>query len=86
MHWLRAKAQFERWQEEHDSIHNEAVWIPAFFQAKVECWKNWMNITAEEKLPGSAAFASRQVHLWEEMWRSSKKALIPITSVTSKKS
>ena len=80
MHWLRAKAQFERWQEEEDSIRNEAVWIPAFFQAKAECWRSWMNIAAKRNLSGSVAFASRQVHLWEEMWRSSKKALTPITS------
>ncbi|KAF8264206.1 hypothetical protein EI94DRAFT_1703401 [Lactarius quietus] len=31
VHWLHAKAQFERWKEEEVSIHNEAVWIPAFF-------------------------------------------------------
>jgi hypothetical protein len=42
VHWLRAKAQFERWLEEQDSIHNEAQWIPAYFHAKANTWKNLM--------------------------------------------
>lgn len=80
MHWLRAKAQFERWEEEKDSIHNEAVWIPAYFHAKAECWRKWMEMAAEAKFPGHEAYASRQVHAWEEMCKSLMKALIPITS------
>ncbi|KAH9012753.1 hypothetical protein EDB85DRAFT_2158724 [Lactarius pseudohatsudake] len=39
VHWLRARAQFERWLEEQDSIHNEAEWVPAYFHAKAEMWK-----------------------------------------------
>ncbi|KAF8258051.1 hypothetical protein EI94DRAFT_1708367 [Lactarius quietus] len=39
VHWLHAKAQFERWEEEEDSVHNEADWIPAYFHAQAECWK-----------------------------------------------
>ncbi|KAN0135311.1 hypothetical protein V8E53_006876, partial [Lactarius tabidus] len=36
VHWLRAKAQFERWKEEQDSIHNKALWVPAYFHANAE--------------------------------------------------
>ena len=39
VHWLRAKAQFERWKEEQDSIHNEVVWVPAYFHTMAELWK-----------------------------------------------
>ena len=80
MHWLRAKAQYERWEEEKDSIHNEAVWIPAYFHAKAECWRKWAEMAAEKRLPGHEAYASRQEHGWEAMSKSSIKALIPITS------
>jgi hypothetical protein len=84
VHWLRAKAQFERWQEEQDSIHNEAVWVPAYFHAKSDCWKVWMDMAAQKKLPGNKAYASRQAHAWEELSRSSTKALTPITSTSLK--
>ncbi len=82
MHWLHAKAQLERWQEEGYSIHNEAVWIPAYFHFKAECWKTWEDTAAQQALPGHKVYASRHAHAWEEMSRSSMKALIPITSST----
>ena len=80
VHWLRAKAQLERWQEEKDSIQNEAVWIPAYFHSKSKWWIGLIDIASQAKLQGHAAYASHQAHMWEEMSRSSAKALIPITS------
>ncbi|KAH9008300.1 hypothetical protein EDB85DRAFT_2164631 [Lactarius pseudohatsudake] len=82
VHWLRAKAQLERWKEEQNSIHNETEWVPAYFRAKAECWKAWMDLAAKEKLPGHVAYASRQAYAWEGLSRSSIKALSPITSVS----
>ena len=84
VHWLRSKAQFERWKEEQDSIHNEAVWVPAYFRGRSDCWKAWMDIAAQEMRPGHAAYASRQSHAWEELSRGSMKALTPITSAPLK--
>jgi hypothetical protein len=84
VHWLRAKAQFERWKEEHDSIHNEAMWVPAYFQAKLDCWNGWMDMAAQARLPGHQAYASSQAHSWEELSRSSILALTPITSTLMK--
>ncbi|KAH8980217.1 hypothetical protein EDB86DRAFT_2813871, partial [Lactarius hatsudake] len=84
VHWLRAKAQFERWKEEQHSIHNEVVWIPAYFHSKAECWKAWMDDAAQAQLPGHKAYASRQAHAWEELSRSSMKSLKNITSTSLK--
>ena len=80
VHWLRAKAQFERWKEEQDSIHNEAVWVPTYFHAKAELWSEFRKFAVREKFLGHTAYASRQAYAWEELSRSSTKALIPITS------
>ncbi|KAI9430108.1 hypothetical protein H4582DRAFT_1824680 [Lactarius indigo] len=80
VHWLCAKAQFERWKEEQHSIHNEAIWILAYFHSKVEHWKTRMDMAAQVLLPGYEAYASCQAHAWEELSRSSVKALISITS------
>ena len=80
VHWLRSKAQFERWKEEQDSIHNKAVWVPAYFHSKVELWNEWRKFAVHKRLPGHAAYASQQAHAWEELSRSSTKALSPITS------
>ncbi|KAI9429321.1 hypothetical protein H4582DRAFT_1764265, partial [Lactarius indigo] len=65
VHWLCARAQFERWSEEQDSIHNEAKWIPAYFHSKAETWKKLMIIAAQGSLKGHQAYASYQMHAWE---------------------
>ncbi|KAH9017156.1 hypothetical protein EDB84DRAFT_1276642 [Lactarius hengduanensis] len=80
VHWLRARAQFERWSEEQHSIHNEAKWIPAYFHAKAETWKKLMITATQDSLKGHQAYASYQMHAWEELSRSSVKALTPITN------
>lgn len=80
VHWLRAKAQFEQWLEEQDSIHNEAQWIPAYFHSKAETWRELMAIAAQGFLKGHAAYASYQMHAWEELSQSSANSLSPITS------
>ncbi|KAI9446284.1 hypothetical protein H4582DRAFT_1804475 [Lactarius indigo] len=84
VHWLRARAQFERWSEEQDSIHNEAKWIPAYFHSKAETWKKLMIIAAQGSLKGHQAYASYQMHAWEGLSRSSVKALTPITDAPLK--
>ncbi|KAF8258430.1 hypothetical protein EI94DRAFT_1622244, partial [Lactarius quietus] len=82
VHWLCAKAQFGRWKEEQDSIHNEAVWVPAYFHGKADFWKAMMELAVQEQHPGHAAYASHQAHSCEEHSRSSRKALTPITSAS----
>ncbi|KAF8262068.1 hypothetical protein EI94DRAFT_1603959 [Lactarius quietus] len=79
VHWLRAKAQFERWKEEQDSIHNEAVWVPAYFHAQAELWRNRMMLSVQAGNPGHVAYAAHQAHAWDELFISSEKTLSPIT-------
>jgi hypothetical protein len=78
VHWLRAKAQFERWMEEQASIHNETEWVPIYFQNRADQWKKWMRSAAEMSLAGHHAHASSQMHAWEELCKSAEKALSPI--------
>ncbi|KAF8257900.1 hypothetical protein EI94DRAFT_1626568, partial [Lactarius quietus] len=80
VHWLRAKAQFKRWKEEEVSIHNEAVWIPAFFHTQAECWSAQMNVSVQAGNSSHAAYTSCLAHAWHELFISSRKALSPISS------
>ena len=82
VHWLRAKAQFERWLEEQKSIHNEAHWIPAYFQARSQMWKRLVVTAAKESLKGHEAYASAQEQAWDELSKSSKAALSLITDAS----
>ena len=84
VHWLRAKAQFERWLEEQQSIQNEAEWIPAWFHAKAETWRVLMIAGEQASLKGHQAYASGQMHTWDELSRSSREALSAILDATPK--
>ena len=84
VHWLLSKAQFEQRMEEQDSIHNEAKWIPAYFRAKAETWRKLMHTAAKGSLKGHQAYASYQIHAWEELSQSSAHSLIPITQSSLK--
>src|SRR6266404_6162931 len=84
VHWLQAKAQFEQWLEEQQSICNEAEWVPAYFQARSDMWRMLMATAAEGSLMGHEAYASAQVHAWKELSTSSTAALSLITSAPLK--
>ncbi|KAI9446976.1 hypothetical protein BJY52DRAFT_1127779, partial [Lactarius psammicola] len=47
VHWLHAKAQFQRWMKEQASLYNKAVWVPVYFYAKAEQWKVLMSKAAQ---------------------------------------
>jgi hypothetical protein len=70
--------------EEQASIHNEAVWVPAYFQARAEQWKTLMSIVRNREMHGHDAYASQQMSSWEELSKSAAKALSPITSAPLK--
>jgi hypothetical protein len=84
VHWLRAKAQFERWKEEQDSIHNEVLWVPTYFHANAELWKTQMKLAVDGRLPRHTAYASCQAYAWEGLSRSSQKSLLPVPSASLK--
>ncbi|KAN0138822.1 hypothetical protein V8E53_003210, partial [Lactarius tabidus] len=81
VHWLCAKAQFEQWLEEQDSIHNETCSIPSYFHSKAESWRVLKDIAAQGFLKGHEAYALYQMHAWEELSLSSANSLSPITSL-----
>lgn len=60
------------------------MWVPAYFHAKAEHWEERMNIASTYSQPGHQAYASQQMHLWEELSRSLEKSLAPITSTPLK--
>jgi hypothetical protein len=60
------------------------MWVPAYFHSKAEQWKEWINNAEKHSQHGHRAYASQQMHLWEELCRSLEKSLTPITSTPLK--
>ena len=71
------KAQFERWVEEQDSIHNEAKWIPAYFLSKSESWRKLMTYSLQCSLKGHASYASYQMHAWKDFPEVQLRCFLP---------
>lgn len=69
VHWLRARAQSNRWAEELKLTHNEMSWVARFFSFKYHTWENCKNTAIGLGDPGSVAYAERQMHFWYTMAR-----------------
>ncbi|PPR03993.1 hypothetical protein CVT26_001037, partial [Gymnopilus dilepis] len=67
VHWLRARAQKNRWDEEKILTHWEMVWTTKFFISKADYWKLCRRRCLNGGHLGAAAYAARQVHFWQGM-------------------
>ena len=66
VHWLRARAQLHRWQEEVILTQNEMHWVSNNFTYRQNQWSTWQSIHPD-LTPGHHAYAERQKAMWAEM-------------------
>ncbi|KAI6001994.1 hypothetical protein EDD15DRAFT_2192690 [Pisolithus albus] len=67
IHWLRAKAAKDRWEEENELVTSEFVWVVNFFQYRA---KRWNEIYMAKKLAGNrgaACYAARQQAVYDRL-------------------
>lgn len=62
VHWLRARAQKNRWHEELTLVTYEMQWTVRSFLHKSKLWEQAQN--AVDTSSGSRAYAHRQETLW----------------------
>jgi hypothetical protein len=66
VNWLRAKARFKRWEEEHNLVKHEMVWTVRYFKY---CQREWEGRRKRvdndrEGATGLMAYAAKQAALW----------------------
>jgi hypothetical protein len=81
VHWLKAKARFDRWSEEFLLLKNEMDWTVRYFNHRSQLWKDLAKSAEERSLGGHAAYAFRQEWMWT---RFSTAAKTEFTSVLEK--
>src|SRR6202041_46615 len=66
VNWLRAKARFKRWEEEHNLVRHEMVWTVKYFKNMQWEWEGRRNRVNEnrEGATGLTAYAAKQTSLW----------------------
>jgi hypothetical protein len=65
VHWLRAKALKDRWEEEHLLVQHEMNWTSDFFMHKAEEWICLGAVTRDKV--GHLAYAARQCKMYHRL-------------------
>lgn len=61
---MRARAKFQRWEEESILVPEEMEWTKKFFENRAT---NWLAKAVAATLPGQRAYAYKQHHMWTEL-------------------
>ena len=64
VHWLRARAQKNRWQEELLLLKHEMEWTTRYFLHRSQEWASRSEIGTR---PGPKAYAARQSSQWRRL-------------------
>jgi hypothetical protein len=69
VHWLRARAQRMRWQEEVTLTTYEMQWTVKFFTYNAEMWKRFQDTEADFSNvgAGATAYARRKQATWDQL-------------------
>ncbi|PPQ93197.1 hypothetical protein CVT25_007856 [Psilocybe cyanescens] len=70
VHWLCARAQFQRWDEEKTLVSYEMHWTVSYFINKSRLWKSAATAPGRDSvplLPGVVAYAHWQSDLWHQL-------------------
>jgi hypothetical protein len=65
VHWLRARAQKHRWNEEHILVGYEMEWTVRYFLHRSGLWTERAQIS--DKGPGASSYANRQAAIWYKL-------------------
>jgi hypothetical protein len=80
VHWLRARAQLMRWQEEVTLITYEMHWTVRFFAHKSQMWANTSQKSGFPVKAGPVAYAKCQIGLWEQIAIQANRAFTYLNS------
>ena len=67
VHWLRAKARFDRWSEEKILVSSEMDWTVNYFNYRSEQWRCRQGLAKENQSNGHVSYAARQESMWKEL-------------------
>ena len=74
VHWLRARAQANRWAEEQNLTSHEMGWTTRFFLFKADQWRHYRDYATREGQAGAMAYAEQEIFMWTSMARQAEDA------------
>jgi len=67
VHWLRARAQRQRWNEELILVRNEMDWTVRYYIYQSTVWKDRKSVAEGMDDMGAAVYAARKYAMWMHM-------------------
>ncbi|KAF9521380.1 hypothetical protein CPB83DRAFT_751286, partial [Crepidotus variabilis] len=67
LHWLRARAQRDRWAEELENTEHEMTRTVLFFIHQAAVWKKYRAVAEQNQSGGEVAYCEQQIHMWNEL-------------------
>ena len=66
MNWLRAKARYDRWDEDMGFLRDEMAWTLLFFDHEEAKWQRKAAISQMQGEQGHEAYALKQAAMWKK--------------------
>ena len=73
VHWLRARAQKQRWMEEFILVGYEMTWTVNYFRYQANIWENHGIIAQRAGKRGAVAYAARKAAMWRAVAATSRQ-------------
>jgi hypothetical protein len=72
VNWLRAKAQFKRWEEGKNVVRHEMVWTVNYFKHYERQWEERRKYVSDDRegADGLQCYAAKQAGLWRRFSKS----------------
>jgi hypothetical protein len=70
--WLKAKARYERWEEESTIVKHEMFWTILWFKHQEHVWET--RFVEHSMEPGHQAYAAKQRHVWERFRKNAERS------------
>lgn len=67
MHYLRARATWQRWTEEYLLVGHEMTWTTAYFLYQANVWRQRIEQPAAAAGGGASAYALRKEQMWMKL-------------------
>jgi hypothetical protein len=74
VNWLRAKARYSRWEEEHNLVRHEMAWTGKYFQHWQQQWEDRRCAISDytAHTAGLRCYAAKQAGLWRRFAENAK--------------
>ena len=76
VNWLRAKARFDRWNEELILVPHEMQWTVLWFEYQSKVWTKRATESVGQGKEGHRAYAFKQVEMWDKFSAQGRKSFL----------